>query len=280
MDTRRIGFLDLKLDNYHANTFLKALREDLRPRGFVLGGCHALDEANGRAWAEENGVRYCDDPEELNRVADCFMVLAPGNPEVHLDLCRRVLPYGKPTYVDKTFAPSLRIAEEIFDLADRHGAAIQTTSALRYTNVQAYAREVGSENILHMVAWGGGRSFEEYAIHPVETVISCMGPDVESLMRRGANACSQLLLNFAEGRTAVVNVYVQANTPYAASVTTASETVCLTVERGRLFVDALSAILDCFESGQPTIDRAESLMIRRILDAAGRQEALKGFIEL
>ena len=168
MDSNRIGFVDLKLDNGHANTFLKALREDLRPRGFVLGGCYALDEANGRAWAEANHVRYCDDAEELNGAVDCFMVLAPSNPEVHLDLCRRVLPYGKPTYVDKTFAPSLRIAEEIYDLADRHGAAIQTSSALRYTNVQAYARDVGPDNILHMVAWGGGRSFDEYVIHPVE----------------------------------------------------------------------------------------------------------------
>ena len=279
MSSLRIGFLDLKPENSHANTFLKALRGDLRSRGFVVGGCFALDEANGRAWAEANQVPYCGDPEELNRHADFFMVLAPSNPEVHIELCRRVFPFGKPTYVDKTFAPSLAVAEEIFAMADQDGAAVQTTSALRYTNVQAHAREVGVENILHMIAWGGGRSFKEYAIHPTELIISCMGPGVESVMRRGTGKCSQLLLNFNEGRTGVVNVYLEASTAFAASVTTAQGTALLTVEGKRMFVDTTTAILDFFERGRPNIDREESLAIRRVLDVAEMPEALKGFVE-
>ena len=264
----RIAFVDHRLDNFHANVFLAALRQELAPRGFTVSGCQCLDDAEGRAWGRKNNVPYFADPAELNRQADYFMVLAPSNPEVHLDLCRRVFPFGKPTYVDKTFAPDLAIARQIFALADHHHVAVQTSSALRYTNVQAHVRQVGQANVRHMIAWGGGRSFGEYAIHPLELVISCLGPAVESVMRRGAEPCSQLLLDFSGGRTAVVNVYVNADTPFAASVTTATETKFITVDGAQLFVDSMAGILDFLEQGQPLIDRAETLAIRRILDTA------------
>jgi hypothetical protein len=49
---------------------------------------------------------------------------APSTPETHLELCQAVLPFGKATYVDKTFAPDLATAREIFALADQHAAAV------------------------------------------------------------------------------------------------------------------------------------------------------------
>src|SRR5688572_26234667 len=205
----RIGFVDYKLDNFHANVFLRAFRGPLKDRGATVAGCTALDEESGRAWAEKNGVPYFDDPAALNGAVDGYMVLAPSNPEKHLELCQKVFQFAKPTYVDKTFAPDLATAQTIFDLADKHRVAVQTTSALRYTNVQSHAK---GRTVKHMTAWGGGSSFAEYAIHPVEMIISVMGPRVTSLMRRGDAKYSQLLLNFDGGgddgdRTATANVY-------------------------------------------------------------------------
>jgi hypothetical protein len=169
-------------------------------------------------------------------------------------------------------------AKRIFELADKHGAPVQTTSALRYTNVQTKLAELGGpEKLRHMVAWGSGSSFDEYAIHPVEIVVSCMGPDATSLMRRGDpdGKFSQLLIDFSENRTAVVNVACQTNTDFAASLTTDKETLHITVNANRLFTDTAAAILDFLRSGKPNIDRAQSLMIRRILDAASAPTATK-----
>jgi predicted dehydrogenase len=239
-----------------------------------------MKEPEGRAWAEKNEVPYCDRVKALNRAVDVFIVLAPSNPEVHLDLCKKVFRFGKPTYVDKTFAPNLRIARKIFALADRYHVPMQTTSALRYTAVQQYVREVGRDQVRHMVAWGGGRSFGEYAIHPAELVVSCMGAEAESLLRRGTGPQSQLLLNFSGGRTAVINVYVEADTPFAASVTTGTATRHIAVDGSRLFTDTAAALLDFFDAGVPGIDRAESLMIRRILDVAEHPRALQKFVRL
>ncbi len=277
---KRIGFVDYNLENFHSNVYLKLLRNELKHRGFVVAGCTGMRPRAGRTWARSNDVPYFPDAAGLNEAVDYFMVLAPSTPETHLELCGQVFPFGKPTYVDKTFAPDLRTAGRIFALADRHRVPMQTTSALRYTEVQDYVEEVGRRQVRHMVTWGGGRSFAEYAIHPLELAISCMGPSVRRMMRRGAGKQSQLLLDFSGGRTAVVNVYTGSSTPYAASVTTTGATRHFQVDSGRIFLNTADAVLDLFESGEPGIDRKESLIIRRILDAAGQNRALSGFVRL
>lgn len=275
---RRIGFVDDDLNNYHANVFLQALRGPLKQRGFTLAGCTGLKAPEGRAWAEKNAVRWFDDAAALDNAVDFYMVLAPSTPETHWELCRRVFPFKKPTYVDKTFAPDLATARKIFALADEQGAAMQTSSALRYTNVQDEVRKLGK--VEHMIAWGGGSSFAEYAIHPVELLVSVMGSEVQSLMRRGTAARSQLLINFAGDRTGVVNVFTQSNTPFAASVTTDELTRYVEVDSSKIFVNNLAAILDFFESTKPNIDRRETLAIMSILDAARDPRAQREFVPL
>jgi hypothetical protein len=123
-----------------------------------------------------------------------------------------------------------------------------------------------------MSAWGGGSSFEEYGIHPVELVVSSMGPEVDRIMCRGGDDRGfwQIILEFADGRMATVNLCIGGRTPYTAAVTTAEETRFLTIDLSRLFVDACASILDFFEGRRAPIDRAESLAVRRILDAALR----------
>ena len=278
---KRIGFVDYKLENFHANVYLKAYRGQLKDRGWTVAGAYALDEENGRAWCEHNDVPYFKTPAALNDAVDCFMILAPSNPELHLKLCEPIFPFGKTTYVDKTFAPDTPTAKKIFDLADRHKTAIQTTSALRYTNVQQHVKQGNHGTIRHMITWGGGSSFGEYAIHPVELLISCMGSDATSLMRRSdGEHFSQLLINFAGNRTGVANVYTQGETPFAASVTSDKHTELLKVDTSKIFLDTAAAVLDLFESGKPNIDRRESLVIRRILDVADDPRAVHDFVNL
>jgi predicted dehydrogenase len=275
----RIGYVDYKLENYHANTFLKLFREQLKARGASVVGCFGLDQEIARTWSAKNDVPLFSSVKELAANVDAFMVLAPGNPETHLTLCEMTLPLGKPTYVDKTFAPDLATAKKIFALASEHRVAMQTTSALRYTNVQEELKQGGAP-LRHMVAWGGGRSFAEYAIHPLELIISCMGPDALSVMRRGTGDQSQLLINFSDDRTAVANVYTNSDTPFAATFSTAQGTRYVKVDDGKIFLNTAAAIIDFFEAKKPNIDQRESLMIRRILDVAEDPGVTKGFVRL
>jgi predicted dehydrogenase len=275
----RIGYVDFKLENYHANTFLKLFREQLKPRGATVAGCFGLDQDVARAWSATNNVPLFSSVKELAANVDAFMVLAPGNPETHLTLCEMTLPLGKPTYVDKTFAPDTATAKKIFAIAAEHHVPMQTTSALRYTNVQDELKSI-HQPLRHMIAWGGGRSFGEYAIHPLELIVSCMGPDALSVMRRGTGDQSQLLINFSDDRTAVANVYTNSDTPFAATLTTAQQTRYVKVDDGKIFLNTAAAILDFFDAKKPNIDPRESLMIRRILDVAEDPGVTKGFVRL
>ncbi|HTG43906.1 MAG TPA: hypothetical protein VK633_05180 [Verrucomicrobiae bacterium] len=275
---RRIGFVDHNLENYHANVFLQALRGPLAHRGFTIGGATGTKTGESRAWAEKNKIPYFEDEAALNSAVDYFMVLAPSNPEVHLELCRRVFPYRKPTYVDKTFAPDFVTAAKIFKLADEHGTAVQTSSSLRYTNVQTEVAKAPPGVIEHMITWGGGGSFDEYAIHPLEMLISVMGPEVTALMRRGTPEHAQLLIDFSAARTGVANVFAKTNTPFAASFTTKEATRYIEADTSKIFANNQAAILDFFASGRPNIDRREALTLMRLLDAARDPRALKNFV--
>ncbi len=276
---KRIGFVDFNLDNFHADVYLKLLRGELAERGFAVVGGTALQEKESRAWAKKNDVTYYDSAAELNAHVDFYAVLAPSNPEVHETLCSQVFPFAKTTYVDKTFAPDLASAERIFALADACAVVMQSSSALRYSNVQQRVAELDAP-LEHMVTWGGGSSFGEYAIHPLELAISCMGADVERLMRRSLGEQSQLLLDFSKGRSAVVNVYTNANTPFAATLTTEVGTEYIAVDSSAIFHNTAAAMLDLFDGKKTGVEREQTLVIRRILDAAETPEALAGFIEL
>lgn len=277
--SQRIGFVDFDIDNFHADVYLKLLRGDLQSRGFTVRGATALQADSSQAWCAQNSVPYYDDVDALDAHVDCYAVLAPSNPEVHETLCRHVLPCGKPTYVDKTFAPDLATAERIFALADQHGVAMQTSSALRYSNVQERLAEMEGD-LLHVVTWGGGSSFGEYAIHPLELAISCMGSDVERLHRRGAGEYAQLLLDFSNDRTAVVNVYTNTSTPFAAALTTTEGTEYIAVDSNAIFRNTAEAMLDLFERRAETVNRRETLAIHSALDAAKTDAACAGPVDL
>lgn len=277
---KRLGFVDDDLENYHANVFLKALRGPLKSRGVELTGCTGLKVESGRAWASKNGVAWFDTVAELDRHVDFYMILAPSTPETHLGLCEQVVPRKRPVYVDKTFAPDFATAVKIFELADRHGTPLQTSSALRYTNIHEKVKAMRPLQVEHAIAWGAGGSYDEYAIHPLELLISLMGPEVVAVMRRGPVERTQLLLEFTRQRTGVVNVYPKSNTPFAANLTTSAGSQYLEVDVGAIFENNLGAILDFLLSSKPNVDRRETLAILKILDVARRPEVRSGFVQL
>jgi hypothetical protein len=277
---KRIGFVDDDLDNFHARVFLEALRGPLKDRGWIVSGAWALQADKSRAWAQKQGLPWFDDPAALDKQVDAYAILAPSTPGTHEELCKRIVPFRKTTFVDKTFAPDLSTAQRIFALADQHGVALQTSSSLRYTAVQKFVEAAGRADVRHVVTWGPGRSFDEYAIHPLEAAISCLGPEATALRRRGTAADVQLQIDFSGGRTAVVNVHTQRKTPYAAMVTTTKESKYVEVDTKPLFVDAAAAMLDFFAAGRALVDRLETLTLMRLLDAARDPAALEGGVKL
>jgi len=67
MPTKRIGFVDHNLDNFHANVYLKLLRGELADRGFTVAGGTGAIATESRAWSEANDVPWFDSVKKTRR---------------------------------------------------------------------------------------------------------------------------------------------------------------------------------------------------------------------
>jgi hypothetical protein len=275
----RLGLVDHNLDNFHANVYLRAFRGELANRGFTVAGATAIEEAASRKWAEANRIPYYDHVAELASHVDAFLILAPSNPETHLPLCESVFPHGKISFVDKTFAPDLATAKQIFALADRHGVAMQTTSALRTTNVQPRLRELDVP-VSTLFVSAGGSTFAEYGIHPVELAVSCLGAGAITVTTFGNDEDLRIVMQFTGNRAAIIDFVAQQDLPFTVAAVSPERYDTLTVDLDRLFTDAASAMLDFFTAGQALIDRRETLLIRRVLDIANDPALRNTFVPL
>lgn len=279
VDFKRIGLVDYRLDNFHADVFVKEIRAAETRRRYTISGAYALKSGPSVEWANRQGIRYCDELEELCESADCLMVLAPSNPECHLDLCRQVFPFGKTTYVDKTFAPDRQTAEEIFALADRYDVAVQTTSAMRYTAIQT-AVAAQATSLRDLTVWGGGTSFAEYGIHGIELAVSCLGPAASQMVVMGSEQQPVIVLQYEQGRTATFHMNAVSHAPFRATIATELATEMVAVDNSALFANTTNAILDFFDAGTALIDRRESLLVRRILDVVSAGTAKQHVVSL
>ena len=181
---KKIGFVDYYISEWHANNYPEWIKRANEKLG--------TDYVVSYAWAEENlspvygettdewcgrmGVTHCDTIAELCEKSDVIIVLAPSNPEKHLQYAKEVLPFGKRTYIDKTFAPNLKTAEEIFKIAEQCGTPFFSTSAMRFADELNKLK--GANNL---IITAGGGNFPEYMIHPVEMSVKLLEDPVKKV---------------------------------------------------------------------------------------------------
>ncbi len=279
MATKRIGFVDDDLDNFHANTYLDAIRGPLYGRGWEVYGATAIQSDKGAEWSDSKSLHFFDSVDELAKKVDVFAVLAPSTPDTHMGLCEQVLPYSKPTFVDKTFAPDSKIASQIFSLADKYNTSVQTTSALRTTNIQNILAEM-KEPLVNLSLWAGGASLDEYGIHPLEIAVSCLGPEAERLLVAGTKRHPTIVIEFSRGRIATIDFNSAEYVPFVAMLTTDRGSKEVVVDDKRLFTDAAAAILDFYDAGKPLVPREETMAVITLLDALKKRQSESGWISL
>ena len=181
---KKIGFVDYYISEWHANNYPEWIKRANEKLG--------TDYLVSYAWAEENlspvygettdewcgrmGVTRCDTIAKLCEKSDVIIVLAPSNPEKHLQYAKEVLPFGKRTYIDKTFAPNLKTAEEIFKIAEQCGTPFFSTSAMRFADELNKLK--GANNL---IITAGGGNFPEYMIHPVEMTVKLLEDSVKKV---------------------------------------------------------------------------------------------------
>ncbi len=174
----KIGFVDYYLSEWHADHYPEWIDSVAKQEGIEAKVCYAYGELeiaptdgkSGKQWCEEKGIEQCASIAEVCQKSDVIVILAPSDPQKHLEYAKAVFPYGKATYVDKPFAPNAAEAKQIIDLGEAYHTPFFSTSALRYaTELDAY----DAPTIAMMT--GGGRSADEYLIHQIEMVVKKLG---------------------------------------------------------------------------------------------------------
>lgn len=270
---KTIGFIDYFLDEWHANQYPAWLRRwaaELNLNWDVAYGWADIDKPGGLSteqWCKTHGVQRAESLEELVERSDAMIVLSPDHPEHHVRLAELALRSGKPTYIDKTFAPDRAAAVDLFERAEAGGTPLFSTSALRYAEqIIAANATVGANDISHLAVTGPG-AFENYAVHQLEMIVTLLGTKATRLKSLSApNGGRHLLIEFEGDRQAT---FLQINNaPFQFMIQPRGEADGLIVpECSDFFPGLMKEMLHFFESGKPPVPREQTLAVMALLDA-------------
>lgn len=268
--TMKIGFIDLHIDEWHANNYPGWFRACRNFDGFELG--YAWEESPNpegkdlKAWCAENGMIPAESIEEVIEKSDAICVLAPSNPEAHERLSDLALRAGKPLYIDKTFAPDKASAEKFFAIAKENGTPLMSSSALRYGEELTAA--LAGHKFNYISTFGGGRTFNEYSIHQIEMIVATLGTGAVSVERIGDCDTAHYIVRYADGRGASMTY----GSFGFSAVLTGKDCCAFPLEGTRMFDHLLENILDFYKTGISPIPPAETIEVAAIREAALKAE--------
>lgn len=217
----RVGIIGL--DTSHVVAFTKLLNDtsskDHIPGARVVaafkGGSPDIQSSWSRVeeytkeLTEKWGVKVYDTIEAMCREVDAVMLESvDGRP--HLAQARPVIEAGKPMYIDKPMAASLRDVLEIFRLAEARQVPVFSASSLRFAAATQAARNGSFGRVMHAETFSPCHldpthpDLFWYGIHGVESLFTVMGVGCESV-RRGVTGEGKIEVTgtWSGGRTGV-----------------------------------------------------------------------------
>lgn len=226
------------------------------------------------------GVELVDKPTDLLGKIDAVMIESQQGSR-HLERARPFIEAGLPVFVDKPFAGSLKEADALLALAEKHRVPLMSCSALRYDPqvTAALAKQAELGKILSVEVWGpcalheGNPGLLHYGIHGVELLYTLLGPgcvEVQSwrtepsevLMARWPTGQLSTLRGIRAGQYGFgfVAHYEKGNQPY-------------TIVGSAYYRELLKAVVGMFQTKRAPISAPELREIMAFIDAADRSAA-------
>lgn len=268
----KIGFIDYYLDEWHANHYPQWLKEASGGEMEVVIAYGMIDSPIGgrttEKWCSDMGIAQAASIEEVIEKSDALVVLSPDNCEMHEQLCQLPLRSGKPTYVDKTFAPDYETAKRIFDIAEKSGTPCYSTSALRYA-----AEYQGIENVRAISSWGPNE-FETYAIHQLEPIMMLMRGEPRRVQYLPGEKWYSMAIEFKDGRYATLAGY-GGDVPFAMNIKTENGAQMIEV-KSDLFGPFMRQLAAFFRDPKQIVPHDETLRIMAVRGAGVKAMANPG----
>lgn len=274
---KKIGFIDYYLDEWHANNYPKFFEQ--WTEGFqVAYAWGQIDKPNGltsKEWGEKYGVEVLDTMEEVIEKSDVLVVLSPDNPEMHVQLSEKPLKSGKPTYIDKTFAPTLAEAKQIFAMAEAGNTPCYSSSALYYASEYVQPR---TKAISMIDSWGPGE-FEQYSVHQVEPIVSIIPDAPVRVMSIGVPKFPTILVEFAGGQRAKVAVW-RTNGNFSMNIGYQDGTGEHIDVSSNFWEGCIKGMAAFFADPKPAVPHENTLRVISIIDAGKRALQCDGWVNI
>ena len=194
----RIGLIGL--DTSHVIAFTSLLNEENNPLhvpGAIVtaaykGGSPDIPSSINRipgftkTLTDKYGVRlYVNIADMCNEVDAILLTSLDGR--THLEQVKPVLDAGKPVFIDKPLAGSLKDAVKIFQLAKKSGVPCFSSSSLRWHKGVIEVTNADAGEIRSAISYGPAVSEPHhpslfwYGIHATESLFTVMGPGCQSV---------------------------------------------------------------------------------------------------
>ncbi|MFN7139447.1 MAG: Gfo/Idh/MocA family protein [Limisphaerales bacterium] len=228
---------------------------------------------------EQYGVKIVDTIEELCELVDVVMLESvDGRP--HLEQARPVIKAGKPLYIDKPLAGSLRDAIEIFRLAREHNVPVFSCSSLRYwPTVQAMKN--GKFGELKGVISAGPATLEPthpdlfwYGIHSTEALFTVMGTGCESVVATVTKDTHVVTGTWKDGKVGTLYGIRNAAAPYR--MTVFGTKAVLDDKMAGDYTPMLQVAMKFFQTGEVPISPEETIEIFAFMEAADESKRRGG----
>ena len=287
----RIGILGL--DTSHVSAFSKVLNDPKDknhvPGGRIVaafkGGSKDIPTSADRVdkftqeLKDKYGVKIVDSIEELCRQVD-FVLLESVDGRPHLEQARPVIKAGKPLFIDKPMAVSLRDALEIFRLAKAAKVPVFSSSSLRFGKATQAVRG-GSIGKVLSAETSSPATLEPhhpdlfwYGIHGVEALFTVMGTGCETV-QRGTTAEGKIEVRglWAGGRTGIFREPAKGHT-YGGIAKGEKGEAPVGAYDG--YAPLLVEILKFFQTGVSPVPERETLEILAFMEAADASKLANG----
>jgi hypothetical protein len=225
------------------------------------------------------GVPITESIDELLEKVD-FVLLTSNDGHVRLKQALKVLRAGKPVFADKPASASLADLIAMYDEAQRLGVPFFTSSSLRY--IEGAAEHAAEEHgpVLGADTYGPA-SLEPshpdlywYLIHAIETLVTIMGPDIETVSRTQTGGQELVVATWKGGRIGTVRGMREGRSGYGGTVFTVKGTHQLGSSRG--YRPLVEDVVHMFRTNEVPVPAEQSIAIYALMDAADESKRLGG----
>jgi predicted dehydrogenase len=287
----RLGMIGL--DTSHVIAFTKLLNDskhkDHVPGGRVVAAFKGGSPDIESSWSRVDGytkqlqndfaVKMVPTIEELCQQVDAVLLMSvDGRP--HLEQARPVIKAGKPMFIDKPVAGSLRDAIEIYRLAKEAKVPVFSSSSFRFYNSMVDVKKADVGDIRSVISYGPAHLEPHhpdlfwYGVHPTEALFTMLGTGCETVVRSTTPDTDVITGTWSNGRLGTLHALRKGPTPH--KVVVFGTKAVAEQKGGGDYAPLVQEIMKFFQTGVAPVSPEETLELFAFMEAADESKRQGG----